>query len=297
MDFIDGLNDLAVAAYEGASKVGAVVKKGAYIAGREVSYIAHDLYSIDGLEKWTKAFISELRFLSRFDAISNLFAECLKTIEAQRDIYYATLFLGSMRDCIKRIDTKHADGRITTQYQLQFPRRDDNPDKYDYAKFLSGIGNFCELGKFFQKQKIANFQFFTNLANQYGAVKVHGHRLEDLPVVCTLFDKPKDFFVFIASGINATGEFCKILQFFQVNKKWTFHLAVIWKNFDAVILCKFVGNIGKMGLIGFGPYYSHKMWFGVMDLAAQHASLLAYLIKMHKGRQNRFEHPQAAAAA
>lgn len=272
MNFVDGLNNLALAAYEEAGKGGVVIKAKLLLVGREVSYIAHELYSVEGLEKLAKALIANLRLLSCIPAIAGVFKECLATLEGQKDLYYATMIFSSFRHFVGKNDQG--------ERCFQFPRREDDNSKSgrDWHKFWGLFANLCELGKFLQKQNVFAFEKCSAFAAHYGACEVYGHRLDAIPIIGNMFTMPKDGFVFIMSGIEL--------------KRCYQEPGDFW-----IKSCKVVGNVGKMALITFGPYYSKSVAFRVLDVVTQNASLFGYLIKKCQDRQKRFDHPQAAAAA
>ncbi len=272
----DKIGDAAYRICMGAINTGVAIKRVALTAGELGSRVIHSIYSLDGFEKWSKALIADLRFLSLIPSLKGVFDECLKTIEAQKDLYYATLFIGSMNECIK-VD------KITGKRSFQLPKNDKG--EVDAVKILYFFGNFSETGKFLQKYKVFSFELCTQVADRLASMKVFSFRdksvnFGDIPVLKTLCEKPKDFFIFFASGVEV----------------WRcLHKPVNWEN-----AFKFAGSTGKMGLIFFGDILIKKKYFwsaAILDVLTQNASLLGYVVKTEKLRAQRFKNPVAAAVA
>ena len=255
----------------GLIDAGVSIKKGCLFLAGEAGPTMSDIYSMEGFEKLSKALIADLKFVSLFPCIKGVFAECLATLEAQKDLYYATLFIGSMADCI---DSK--------TMSLQLPKFKEGPHKgkkTDVVRILYAIGNFCEAGKFLQKYQVYSFALCTQVANRLGSMQVftlygQSWTVGDIPVLNCLCDKPKDFFIFIASGIDV----------YRCSKKPLLE----WENG-----LKLAGSTGKILLIYFGRHYNTTVWFAVIDLVTQNAGLFGGIVKGYNKRQKRFNHPGA----
>ncbi len=260
---------------------GIKAKKGMIAVGEASSNVMYDIYSLNGFEKFAKAMIANLRMLELIPSIKGTFEHCLKTLEAQKDLYYATLVFGSTCDFIK------ADYDKVTQefkgYKFTLPRV--NPDKdnspIDWVKLLYGIGNPFETAKFLQKYKVLEFPLCSQLANQFGSIKLftlngQNWTVEDIPVLNCWCDKPKDFFVFLASG-------------------WTTYSCLVSNHFWTIEnLLKLTGGIGKMTLISGSNFLISRQYFwtlAVIDVVTQNASLISLILKCDKAREERFEHP------
>lgn len=257
----------------GLINAGVTLKKGVLRVCEEGSYIMYDIYDLDGLEKWTKATIANLKLISHIPAIKGIFFELLKTLEAQKDLYYATKVIGSMNQFIK-IDNK---GQIS----LTLP---------EFTEILYGIANVCDTGRFLQKYGVFSFDACSRIASKLASTQIlnTSYHLGDVHVVRSLFGvegQPKDFFIFIASGIKAT----KCMKNF---KKWYFSKEEN-KKFDWENAFKWVDSVGKMLLITLGPKYGKKAWFSGIDSATQLASLFAFILKKHRERHERFSNPEA----
>lgn len=281
MNFVNGISGLSLAAYEKTSDARAVIKKGVLIIGKEVSYVAYDIYSMEGFEKWTKASVANLELISCIPAMKGIFGECLKTLKDQKDLYYATMIFTSLRHLVGKEEIKDANDQVIgTRRCFQFPRRDDDrPNSgYDWIKFWGVFANVCEVGKFIQKHKICSFERCSALASKYGAYEAFGYRLDRIPIVQRVFEAPKDVFIVMMSLIDLK--------------------RCYYEPGDYLIkTCKVVGSLGKIGLISSGFYYNKHIGFRVLCVVTQNASLFGYLIKAYQGRQARFEHPQPAATA
>lgn len=287
MNVVDNVSGLLLATYEKTSDARAVIKKGVLVIGKEVGYVAHDIYSMDGFEKWTKALIADLELLSCIPAVNGIFDECLKTLKGQKDLYYATMIFNSLRHLVGKEEIKDADDNVIgTRRCFQLPRRDDDKPNsgYDWHKFAGLFANVFELGKFLQKQRVLPFEKCSALANRFGAWDILGPRFDEIPFIRSFLDSPKDPFVIIMSGLDLQRCYSEPGDF--------------W-----IKVCKVVGSIGKIGLIGLAPYWADhsdarlRVAFKVLNVVTQNASLFGHMIKAYKGRQDRFEHPPSATAA
>jgi hypothetical protein len=267
VNFLNGIRERANSLYDTISHNGVAAKQGILVVGEEASRVMYDIYSLVGFEKWTKAVIADLKFLSLLPVINGVFDECIKTLEAQKDLYYATLFVGSTAECIKVTEKEDQ----TKAYSFQLPKTNGHTD---IVKILYAIGNYLEMGKFLQKYQVYSFPLFTQVADRLASVKVFAYRgdwrVDDLPVISTLCDKPKDFFIFLASGIEV----------YRCSKKPLL-------QFDNVL--KATGSIGKMLLISLGRDFNKEWWFVGIDVITQHASLIAFLWKRHQESKERFK--------
>jgi hypothetical protein len=261
--------------------VGVKIKKGFMHVGEATSYAMYDIYSLDGFEKWTKVAIADLRFLSLIPSINGVFDECLKTLEGQKDLIYGSLVFSSTAEFIKK--TKNTDGE--THYSFQIPTakeknaQDVMEEHVDWVKVLNGIGNFFETGKFLNKYKVMSFPLCSQLATQFGSIPVFGKTtIGDIPVINCWCSKPRDFFVFIASGYTAYKCYDKPSEDFRSTEN----------------LIKLSGNIGKLILIGGGDWMLSRKYFwtvAVVDVLTQNASLIGYFLKREREREARFEDP------
>lgn len=259
---LNGIRQFAGTVSSFAREVGVRVTKSVEFGSRSL-YLLND---IDGFEKLTKAGIATLGAVEFFSpALKGTFTACIKTLEAEKDILYGTQFIPAMAAYIDK---------QTLSFQL--PRKSRN-GPIDLAKMLNGFGGFCEAGKFLQKYKVFSFSTCTSLANQIGSVKLFNlnWRLDDIPVVRSLFEKPKDFFVFCASLVEDYELF--------------FNKGI--RNWDWVDLLKFASSTGKMILITFGKFYYNTWWFVVIDVITQNSSLLGKIVKCDKARSLRFADP------
>lgn len=240
----------------------AIVQIPSAFTAENFSRAMHTLYSLDGFEKWTKALIADLKLLSKIPAIGKVFDTCIEHLEAQKDLYYATMSLGSVASYFN----KDENGRWVFR---PFTGREPWYDKV--AKVLLDVGNFCETGKFLQKYKLLSFASCTQLSNTYGAVSVFGRRLDDIPVALSLFSKPKDFFLFFASG-------------FQIYSSY-------WKGASWETFFKAGSAFGKMVLISTAKWHYSTLLFHVADFVTQNLSLFGLIYKRHLERQERFDIP------
>ncbi len=277
MNITDGMRNVAVGVCMGAINTGVAIERGVLAVGEGSSRVMYDIYSLDGFEKWSKALIANLRFLSLLPQLRGVFDEFLKTLESQKDLYYATMSINSLKEFIG--ETKVA-GK--THYHFKFPTREikvgrNKVEVVDSVKLLLAIGNFFETGKFLQKYKVYAFPLCSQVANRLASVKVFSYggktyTLDTVPVLQTLTDKPKDFFIVLSSIIE------------------------IWRCKDKPLLdienmCKLVGSTGKIVLITFGRISNKAIWFSVVDVVTQDVSLIAFIYKKHKDRERNFNRP------
>jgi hypothetical protein len=247
---------------------GVSIKRGTLVVAGELSYIMYDIYSLEGFEKWTKATIANLKLLSLIPSIKGVFSGVIATLEAQIDIYYATLVFGSTAEFI---DTRNL------SFKIPEAKKEDGGGT-DWVKILYAIANPLDTAKFAQKYQLYSFPLCTQWANRFGSCRVFSYggqdyTVNDIPVLNALCDKPKDFFVFFASGI----EVWRCTQ-----KKNPFN----WENG-----LKFAGSFGKIVLITFGRQYHKQVWFAFAVAITQNSSLFARILKQRKERLERLNNP------
>lgn len=241
----------------GLAEFGTNIKKGAMSVCIEGSQVLFTIYSVKGLTKFTKAMIANLKFIERIASIKGAFDKCLEELCFQRDIYYALMVVGSMKECIK----VKKDGTFTTQLP-----RDKKTNKVDYGLIFSGIGNVCETGKFLQKNAICAFSTCTRIANRLGSIKVFNTTFGNIPVLNSFCDRPKDFFIFFAC--------------------W-FDLAKIFREpqWDFESYLKISSAVGKILLISLGFHFYKATWFLVIDVITQNSSFLSLFPQQAKARE------------
>lgn len=273
VNFINGLGSAVDSACMGFIDTGVTIKKGLMVVGEVGSRAMYDVYSLEGFEKFSKAAIANMEAASLIPALNGAFSETLKTVKAQKDLIYATLIIGSMADFIKR----NPDGSMS--FALPTIKESDGTTTYDYVKILYGVGNIFETGCFFQKYGVMQFPLCSKLASQLGAIKIFNMAIADIPVLNTWTDKPKDFFVFFASGY------------------------IVWRSYQRPInddfwclenLVKLTGGLGKMVLISSADFIAARKYMvtlAVIDVATQNSSLLGLWLKRSREREKRMDDP------
>jgi hypothetical protein len=233
---------------------------------RRVSHVMSDIYNTEGFVKGTKALGSNLKLIHSLSG-SHLFRHMLPAIGAQKDLGYAFLWIGSAKRFIK---------------------------ERGLVNFLNLCGDLCEFGKYLQKNYLVEFSRCTHIANRLGAFKVCVFRgeewaLKDIPVLNSFFDTPKNLFVFGSSFIELLEWSRKCLrpEGDTEEERQRNHA----KLFELSTLLKVGANLGKIGLIVFGPKYGSKVWFAVLDALTQDASFGRHLWDRHLKREGRFYHP------
>jgi hypothetical protein len=270
VDFINRLGNAVDSACMGFINWGVKTEKVLVVGGRVFSFIAYHFYSMEGLEKGSKALIANLEMLSLIPSINGLFSETLKTMRGQKDLIYATLIIGSIADCIK----KEKDGSL----RFALPRQTDGT--LDYVKVLYGIGNIFETGGFLQKYRVMTFPRCSQFAQQLGSIKMFENvTFGDVPVLKTLTDKPKDLFVFSASLYVLVQSFRK-----PVNNNFL----------SPLNLAKLTGSLGKIILISCSDFMLARKYLvtlTVIDVFTQNASLIGLILKRCQDREKRFVNP------
>jgi hypothetical protein len=275
------------------------VKKGVFYVGETAGNCMYDVYDLtyDGFDKLTKAAISNFKLITLVAPVGTLFKSVITTLEAQKDLIYATKFIGSITHFIGHRNKQNADGRnihdghgdVVQETYFKWPT---------LIQGLYAVANFLELGKFLQKYNLVEFKEISRLANEVGSYQVSflGKRFDEIPLIGNVCNSPKDIFVFAASTIE---NYTLISKIFSVVRKAESgqHLQVLVNQLTLETMLKFAGSTGKMILITCARTSSKTKWFVVVDAITQNASLLKYFIDRAKGRAARFEHPRTAPAA
>lgn len=257
---------------------GVVLTKGIMRASDEISCTLHDVYCLQGFEKWNKATSSNLKALSNCTLITNIFPikgifdGLINELKSEQDLFYATQVFDSTAKLFEK-DRENSGYRLATNIQ--------------WVDICYAIGNPLETLQFLQRHDVISYPMLSNIASQVGSIhlfNMNGQAVHfsDVPVINALVNKPKDFFVFLASSLGAY----KGLKDFD------------WegiKNFDSKSLenlCKLASNIGRVILIPFGSHLHNSGWIGVLtvvDLVTQNTSLFAFIIKRRSEREKSFE--------
>lgn len=289
VNFFDRLGNAIDNAYAGfMDHVGTPIKKGVLRIGGEVGHALNVLWSIDGYERMAKAGVSTMRMFSLIPACKGVFDSCMKTLEAQKDLCYATQVFNTTTVFIKETENE-ATGEVRYSFQLPELKINDGQGGSrlipDIVKICYGIGNFFETGVFLIRYKVLEFPLCSKLANQFGSLKLFDLRgkawtVNDIPVLNCWCSKPKDFFVFVASFWQ-TG---LIAWDFKTNRK-------AW-NIENLL--KLAGCIGKMILISSGEYMLKKKYFiilTIVDNMTNWTSLFVLIIKQRNDRLERLNNP------
>jgi|GEM_PF-5157877 len=246
--------------YTGCTGASERLKRGVLAIGQEGSRILYDIYSLDGFEKWSKVLIADLKMASLIPKLNGIFAECLKTLEAQKDLYYATQIINSMRSFID-----------PTGKNFRCP---------GFSKVLIAIGSVFETGSFLQKYKVMSFPACSAFAQELGSMRMSlfgrpDIRFDNIPVFNSFCDKPKDFFIFWASFWD--------VKTWVIERVYSEEASSSWESYF-----KLAGNMGKMLLIGGSRWLGAGWPLAIVDVATQNASLIAFIIKRHVDREKKF---------
>ncbi|CUI17568.1 hypothetical protein PNK_1964 [Candidatus Protochlamydia naegleriophila] len=270
---------------------GTGIKKGVLWAGEGISRGAYDIYDLrsDGFEKWTKFGLANLKLVGKIFEMTALFKGVIETLEGQKNIYYATKFIGSICDFMAIGEETFKQATIMGGVKKFFTLP-------NFIKIFYGIGNCLDPLKFGMKMGLWDLKRASELGTRIGNYQVFNRRLEDIPLVGSLSYNPKDFFVFTACCLELT----KIgLDLYKIDgtdadggrrrgeriaKRWDF---VVNLGF----FLKMVGTFGKMGLITFGRRYGNTLTFAVCDVVTQNAGLIKFWMDRSKAREARFCNP------
>jgi len=283
-----GVNSALFTIGEGVSLVSSEVKKGIRYVGEGPSRAAYDIYDLrhEGFEKWTKAAIANLKLIGRIKH-TNVFNAAIETLEGQKNLYYATKFIGSACDFIQR-------DKVTKKVSLTIPKYKEGTN---WVAVLYGIGNFLDTARFLQKHEVVAFQTVSRLGAAIGSIKISylkDKRLDQIPVLSNVFYSPKDIFIFAASGI----EISRFIKAFvnvegETGEDRTRKRKEILSDISTWL--KLTGSIGKMILIGCGSRYGTAFWFTLVDVITQNAGLIRYWKDRSRDREVRFNNPAIAA--
>lgn len=283
VDITNSISYAVSGACTGFINTGVKIKKGLLAVGEGNSRVLHNVYSMKGFEVVTKATIANLRAISLIPGVNGVFDECLKTLEGQKDLIYATLVFRSTADFIK--PNKDKDTGEVTSYSFQLPKKDGKPKEIDYVKLFYGIGNFFETGKFLQKYKIYAFPLCSRAANYLGSFKIPGTSwtTSDIPVLNCWFDKPKDFWV-VSAGVYTIGSMAYIYKYSLGDSK----------SLSKMDKLKLISTIGKMILIVGGGFMLGGKWLKTLafiDVSTQDSSLIHWALKHEMDLRNRMNEP------
>lgn len=278
-----------------AVKTGVEIKKGVLYLGEEVSYKAYDIYDLrnDGFEKFTKAEIANLKVVGKVFGLTPLFKGVIETLEGQKNLYYATKFIGSLCDFMAIYQKVFAQETFTGKCKTFFTLP-------HLIKISYGVGNCLDPVKFGMKMGLWELKKVSELGTRIGNYQVFNRRLEDIPVIGSLSYSPKDFFIFTASCLELT----KVgLDFYHIDGTDADSVRrrqqKITRRWDFVVnigfFFKMVGTFGKIGLMTLGRRYGSTLAFAACDAFIQNAGLIKFWMDRSKNRKERFKNPAAAA--
>lgn len=279
VNFLNNVASAVDTACMGFINAGVATKKGLIATSEGTSRAVYEIYSMEGFEKWSKALISNMRAISLIPSWKGSLDHCIKTMEAQKDLIYATMVVNSTAEFIKK------DGQ--GNYKFCIPREKSNvegePGKIDIVKVLYGIGNPFETAYFLGKYGVVSFPLLSKYSTQIGSTHLFNlngkdWRVGDVPLLKCFVGKPKDLCVFFASCI-VTFKCLKEPEFMETSN-----------------LLKFISSVGKVILIPLGEImYKNKQLalLAFLDVATQNAGLFAYLLKRSRDAEDRFNDPTA----
>lgn len=280
MEIMTPITNIALQTYQGLVNAGEGIKKGVLAVGKEGSQILHDFYCMDGLLTLTKLLIADLRFISLIPAINGLFAEVLKTLEAQKALYYATLTPRALVECIK---TDPETGKMG----LQLPQMHDGSG-INYVNICYCLGGVFETGSYLKKMGVLELEMFSQIGSWLGSIKIYSSQgktwtFSDIPVVSRLCTTPKELFFMGASVLEVCRWVIKVVmpkdddEFIQ--------------QFSWIPLLKVTESFARLLTIGMHHQHGRKWWFLTIDLIGQNAGLFKFILTRRKILQNHYENP------
>lgn len=234
----------------------------------------------DTLTKWT---ISTLNFIPAALSRSCLLSDStsleknlnpFKTIVTQhKEVSYSLLWYESIVG---------KEGWIRKEVDIYGKPNGRTVFKYPgFAYTMTTLCNFGELLGFIHKY-VYQMQFFSNLATQFGDFQIFGIKPFSYPVLCSFTTNPKDFFIFVACGINFTNY---ILDYIKMgngsDKARANHLSI--EN----LLKNVVYLPGKMAVVWLAVTpWSKTFGFICLAFVVDSVNLVAYFLK--KKREAKF---------
>ena len=289
MDLLNSLLRGTAGICKTISYAGDEIKKGVLYAAERSCLRMYDIYSLNGFERWAKAIISSLKFISLLPSIRGVFDKCLQTLEPQKDLYYASMTFyttgyfvskeknGNYNFTLPRKDKKDKKGNVVM---------DTNGNKaavMDWVKVLRGIANPFDTACFLQKYKVMSFPLVSKFASQVGSIKLFTYgrsamTIGNCPVIENLFTRPKDFFMFFAAIVSIND------------------LRYDAKPLSLLNMAKLVACLGKIILTTAYGFMTRSNYFTaitVLEFVASNASLLNLILKKSEEREERIQNPVA----
>lgn len=246
---------------------------------RLISYINEP----DAYEKFTKAMISNLEFLSLIPAINGVFDKCIGTLNALKDLYYTTLTIVACACFIE----KDADGK-PVGFQLPRHRAADGGG-INWSAFFWSLSAFFDTAQFLRKHQIYEFAAYFTYITPLGNYSVY-FKLNEIPVVNTLFDgRPREFFIILASiadlvkdlkaGWKLTGIQHEERDKFWIMKKWE-------------TLLKVSASTGRIIGMTCYRYFPGARWLVVVGLISNNANIFKIILGKERSRQEHLAFPR-----
>lgn len=269
MNFLNSVGSVVDATCMGFVNASVATKNGVLKTSEGISRAIYEIYDMEGFEKWSKALIANMRAISLLPSWKGSLDHCIKTMEAQKDLIYASMVIKSTADLIEE-----KDGIYSVNIR-------DKHGNIDIVKVLYAIGNPFETCYFLKKYDVFSFPVISKYATQIGSTHLFNLNgkdwsIGDVPLVKCFVNKPKDLCVFFAS-VYLTHKCLNEPEVFELSN-----------------LLKLVSNVGKVILIPLGEIlYKNKQLalLAFLDVATQNAGLFAYLLKRSRDAEARFNDP------
>jgi hypothetical protein len=257
-------------------------------AGCFVSRTMNVHVSLNGYTVLSKATIATMKCGRHFFK-TTYFDDTIKNFEFHKDLLYATLFFQNAGDFIRKTVTNNANGTRTVSYSLQCPGR----DWYDkIIRITQAVGNFLEMIQCSMKWIFGTPLALTRVGHRLGSktIPLFDRKFDRFPVLMTLVNKPKDFFIFVSDAMTVARMIYKFVQpassYDGVGKFARFGYGQ--NNFEfADNVCKFTSSLGKMILISTGPFYGEYGRFRCVDFVTQWASEVKFVVGHERKRSER----------
>lgn len=283
VDVIQQLRHAASGLWEAGKETSREIKTGVLTAfSSDGAYMVRNFYSLDGFEKLTRVGLSYITFLSLNPAKKKIFAECRATIDAQKDLYHASMVFRSFAPFVKyKKEDLHKRNPIGFQIPMIQLKR-GAPETIDWYLLALCIASLLDVAQFFKKhQLIKTWGLYSKYIPPLGVRHMGPYQLNQIPVIQALFDeRPKEIFVVIASGID-------IWRNWYVLKTPHNERGDDWsmKKWEAIL--QIVSKAGT--IVGLGLYRCYKghPWLAVAGLIGSHAGVLKFMLSEHHKRLKR----------
>lgn len=283
MNLLISIENFSEVARQCTIKTGQEIKRAVLtIFSSDGMYMLCDIYSLDGFEKWNKALIADLEFISLIPRINGVFKDSLQTLGGLKDLYYATMIF---RACEPFIEIDIHGKPIG----LKLPKlRAEDGGGINFSLISLCIASVLDTAQFLNKCKLCKFAFYSKYIGPIGFYQFY-FQLNDIPVLQSLFDgRPKEFFIVSASCFDLCLESKNLWKLIQIPES---KRNIFWSMQKWEALFKITASIGT--IIGLSCYRKSmgQRWLIVTGLISYNAALFKFILTKYHKRIERFEFP------